>query len=136
MTGALAFVANWTELPQTVGGGRSGSSGGGTSGATSSTDESEDEEETTDETEAAEEATTDSSTTNNVRIGKGTSSTKVTFTSDVDEVMPTLESVQEHSFPWGWTLLGVGGATVLVYAIALINRKFRERASAKKTQEK
>jgi hypothetical protein len=56
----------------------------------------------------------------------------VTFSSDVDEVMPTLESVNGNSFPWGWTLLAVGGSAILVYIGALINRKIRERADIKK----
>lgn len=132
MTGALSFVANWTA--QTMQGGGSGMSGGsGSSGSSSSSSTTTDDTET-DETETAttEDVATDTTTTSSVRVGRGTSSTKVTFTSDVDEAIPTLESVQGTSFPWGWTLLGVGGSAILVYIIALINRKMRERADLKK----
>lgn len=129
MTGALSFVANWTE--QTMPSGGSKTSGGGTTGS-ASTATTDTEEETESEEPAVVEATDETTATSNVRIGQGTSSTRVTFTSDVDEVMPTLETVGGNSFPWGWTLLGVGGSAILVYVIALINRKIRERADIKK----
>lgn len=129
MTGAMTFVANWTAQTMPSGG---KTSGGSTTGsvAASGTDTTEEE---TDATATAEpETTDDTTTTSTVRIGRGTSSTKVTFSSDVDEVMPTLESVNGNSFPWGWTLLAVGGSAILVYIAALINRKIRERADIKK----
>jgi uncharacterized repeat protein (TIGR02543 family) len=125
-SGALTFVANWTEQAMPSGGGKTG----GTTGSASISDDESDEEDTEAET-AAEPETTNETSTNSVRIGRGTSSTKVTFTSDVDEVMPTLESVQGNAFPWGWILLGAGGTVVVVYVIALINRKMRERADLK-----
>ena len=136
-TGALTFIANWTQaaMPSggTTGGTKSGGSGTGsgtTSSATTDTDEEDDTETTADV--SADTGTTDNGAMNNVRVGKGSSSTKVTFTSDVDEAIPTLESVQGKSFPWGWTLLGVGGSAVIVYAIAQIVRRRRERADMKK----
>jgi len=133
MSGALTFIANWTQTTMPSGGGQTGGGSGGSTGSVSSSSSTTTEEEDTTEDEAATEvATNDTSSTGSARVGQGTSSTKVTFTSDVDEVIPTIESVQGNSFPWGWTLLGVGGSAILVYVIALINRKMRERADVKK----
>ena len=126
-TGALTFIANWTALPS---GGGTGGGSGGSGGSTSST--TDDEEETTDTTATTASTTTDAGTTTSTRrVKTASSSTKVTFTSDVDVVAPTVESVRGNSFPWGWTLLGVGGAAVIGYVIALINRKHRENAKMK-----
>lgn len=128
-SGALTFIANWSVDPL-AGSGRTGGSGG--SGSISSGAATDETTDAADGTQAAADAAAsmDTGTTSSVRIGKGSSSTKVTFTSDVDAVLPTVDSV-EKTFPWGWTLLGVGGAAVLVYAAALINRKLRERAKTK-----
>jgi len=60
------------------------------------------------------------------RIGRGKSSTKVTFSSEVDAVEPTLENLQKDAFPWGWTLGGLGTAAVAIYVISWIVRKRRE----------
>ena len=120
-TGALTFIANWSVDPMGGGGGGGGMSGGSSgSAAASATDDTASAEPTP--TPAA--TTTD--TTSTQRIGRGKSSTKVTFSSEVDAVEPTLESLEKNSFPWGWTLLGVGGAAVVVYAIFWIVRKRRE----------
>ena len=128
MSGALTFIANWSEDPIATGG-RTGGSGGSSSSSssTATTDTAETDEAAPDETTEQEAETTTSS----VRVGKGSSSTKVTFTSNANAVLPTVETVQENSFPWGWTLLGAGGAAVLVYIAALINRKVRERVKTK-----
>lgn len=129
MSGALTFIANWSEDPLAAGGKTGGSGGGSSSGSsTATTDTTETDETTSDETAVVQETET---STSSVRVGKGSSSTKVTFTSDVDAVIPTVVTAQENSFPWGWTLLGVGGTAVLVYIAALINRKVRERAKMK-----
>lgn len=120
-TGALTFIANWSVDP--MGGGGGGGMSGGSSGsaaAASATDDATSAEPTPTP------AVTTTDTTSTQRIGRGKSSTKVTFSSEVDAVEPTLESLQKDSFPWGWTLLGVGGAAVVIYVISWIVRKRRE----------
>ncbi len=131
MSGALTFIANWSEDPLAGGGKPSGSGGGSGSYSDATTTETSGSEETvtTDDTAASD--ANAGNTTGSVRIGNGNSSTKVTFTSEVDAVLPTVESTREKAFPWGWTMLGIGGAAVLVYAAALINRKLRERSKMK-----
>jgi len=119
-TGALAFVANWTEGLLT--GGLSGM--GGASGSASTTTE----ETETDDAAALQEdaAAQDTATSTSRRVKTASSSTKVTFTSDVDTVLPTIESVQGNSFPWGWLFGGAAGIAVLIYLAAQISRKVRE----------
>lgn len=117
-TGALTFIANWTAMP--AGGGMSGG-GGSLSSAQSGT-----EATPSPDAAATPAPTTGTATTATQRIGRGKSSTKVTFTSDVDAVEPTLESLQKKSFPWGWTLGGVGAAAVAIYTVSWIVRKRRE----------
>lgn len=126
-TGALTFVANWVVNPAggMGGGGGSGSSGGSTAAAAES-------EPAADAAATPVPAATDAGgTTSTRRVKTASSSTKVSFTSDVDIVEPTLESVKGKSFPWGWAFLGVGGAAVVGYGIALINRKHRENVKTK-----
>lgn len=119
--GALAFVANWTE--QSVLSGLSGKSGA--SGTTSSTTE----ESTTDDAETQQEAAAaqDTASSTNRRIKTASSSTKISFTSDVDTVLPTIANVQTRSFPWGWLFGCAAGGAVLIYLAAYIVRKVQER---------
>lgn len=117
--GNLTCIAVWEE--DAAGGGRGGISGGsvGTSGTTTT-----DDAETQQEAAAAADQTTAASSSGTKRIRVASSSTKVTFTSDVDTVMPTLESVRGQSFPWGIVLGGLSGLGVVVYiAVKLAERK-------------
>lgn len=122
-SGDLTFVANWTELPQT--GGMNSKSGGTASGTTDTAADSE----TTDDAESQQEqaAAADSAATQSTRRTKvASSSTKVTFTSDVDAVVPTLENVRGESFPWGWVLGGLAALGGLAWLLAkAIERKRR-----------
>jgi hypothetical protein len=106
------------------GGGGSGGSGGTATAATQ-------EDTATNAAATPAPATTDAGTTSTRRVKTASSSTKVTFSSEVDVVEPTIESVRGNTFPWGWSLLGVGGAAVIGYAIALISRKHRENTKTK-----
>ncbi|HQQ40750.1 MAG TPA: hypothetical protein PLR57_04515, partial [Clostridia bacterium] len=125
-TGALTFVANWVVNPA---GGMGG--GGGSGGGSSSTSAATQDDTTTSAAATPAPTTTDAGTTSTRRVKTASSSTKVTFSSEVDVVEPTLESVRGNTFPWGWSLLGVGGAAVIGYAIALISRKHRENVKTK-----
>ena len=122
-SGDLTFTATWVE--GTMQSGMSGSvSGGGLASATTDTDTALDAE-----TAQAAAAASDTATTSTKRVKQASSSTKITFTSDVATVLPTVESVQGASFPWGWLFGGVAGAAVLAYVAALIARKLRENRS-------
>ncbi len=125
-TGALTFVANWVVNPA---GGMGG--GGGSGGGSSSTSAATQDDTTTSAAATPAPTTTDAGTTSTRRVKTASSSTKVTFSSEVDVVEPTLESVRGNTFPWGWSLLGVGGAATIGYAIALISRKHRENVKTK-----
>lgn len=122
-TGALAFVANWTESLLRTGGGMSGS--GGTSAAASAATGETATEDAAAQQDAA--AAQDTAASTNRRVRTASSSTKVTFTSDVDTVLPTIESVQGASFPWGWLFGGAVGGAILIYLFAMIQRKRSER---------
>ena len=120
-TGALAFVANWSESPLlTKLNGMSGSSG--TAGTTT-------EDTATDDAAAQQEQATaqDTASGSNRRVKTASSSTKVTFTSNTETVMPSVEPVEERSFPWGWLFGGAAGGGVLIYLFALWQRKRNQR---------
>lgn len=125
-TGALTFVANWIVNPA---GGMGG--GGGSGGASSAAAAATQDDTTASAAATPAPTTTDAGTTSTRRVKTASSSTKVTFSSEVDVVEPTIESVRGNSFPWGWSLLGVGGAAAIGYAIALISRKHRENQKTK-----
>lgn len=114
--GALVFTANWTPAQGGFGGGSGGLS---SQGAASDADDSE--AKTQPEATAA---PTDESAQATPRIGRGTSSTKVTFSSDVDAMLPALEITSAPAFPWGWIALGVLGAAILIYLIAYLRLLF------------
>ncbi|MCE5187809.1 MAG: hypothetical protein LLF75_01285 [Eubacteriales bacterium] len=123
-TGELAFVANWSESTlMSRSGGTSGS--GSASGATTAATETTATDDAATQQEAA--ASQDEAATSTKRVKTASSSTKVTFTSSVDTVLPTIESVEGNSFPWGWLFGGAAGLAVLLYLVALLQRKRRER---------
>lgn len=121
--GALTFLANWMEeQQQPSGGGRTSSGGSSGTDTTESTDETLDAAALQEEAAAAE---VPSTTSSSPRLSTGTSSTKVTFSSEVDVVMPTFDSVsQSDGFPWVWVLGGLAALGVAAYiASKLVGRK-------------
>lgn len=130
-TGALAFVANWTEdtLSGGTGGKTSGSgSSSSSSSATTSDTSDEDAEALQDAAAAADTASAAATTTDSGRRTKvASSSTKVTFSSNETTIMPTLETVSEKHFPWGWTIGGVAALSLAAYAVVkAVQRKKME----------
>lgn len=123
-TGALAFVANWSESPLlTKLNGMSGS--GGTSGTAGIT-----AQDTTTEDAAAQQeqaAAQDTASSSNRRVKTASSSTKVSFTSNTNTVLPSVEPVEERSFPWGWLFGGAASGGALIYLFALWQRKRNKR---------
>ena len=121
-TGALTFIAMWVEAP--AGGVMSGGtlSGSGTGTGTETGDDAEAQQE-----EAANQEQADTEQQSTRRTRTASSSTKVDFTSDVDAVVPTIESLsQNQSFPWGWVFGGLGALGIAAYFIAKsLNRKQR-----------
>ena len=120
-TGALAFVANWSESPLlTKLNGMSGSSG--TAGTTT-------QDTATDDAAAQQEqaAAQDTASSSNRRVKTASSSTKVSFTSNTNTVLPSIEPVEERSFPWGWLFGGAAGGGALIYLFALWQRKRNKR---------
>ena len=118
-SGDLTFAAVWVE---SASGGGMGGSGGGSSVSTTDTDTTADAE--TAQNSAA--ANDTGSTTTTKRVKQASSSTKVTFTSETNPVMPTLNSIEQpsSSFPWGWVFGGLGLLGIAAYALAkLIERK-------------
>lgn len=121
-TGALAFVANWSESPLlTKLAGMSGSSGA----ASTTTQDTTTDDAAAQQDQAAEQAT---AATTNRRVKTASSSTKVSFTNDTNTVLPSVENVEERSFPWGWLFGGAAGVGVLIYLFALWQRKRQKRA--------
>ena len=119
--GDLVFVANWME--ETADGGKGGMSGASGGSAASASDTTTDDAATQQEAAAAADQT---STTTTKRVRVASSSTKVTFSSDVDTALPTLESVRGQSFPWGWVVGGFAGLGAAIYlAVRLAERKKR-----------
>ena len=91
--------------------------------AASASDTTTDDAATQQEAAAAADQT---STTTTKRVRVASSSTKVTFSSDVDTALPTLESVRGQSFPWGWVVGGFAGLGAAIYlAVRLAERKKR-----------
>ncbi len=118
-TGDLTFIAVWSE---DMSGGMSG--GGGSSGSSSSSSSSTDTTDAEDTQDAA--AATDAATTatSSRRTKVASSSTKVTFSSDMNTVLPTLETLQtKSSFPWGIVIGSLAGLGVIIYVAV----KFAER---------
>ena len=97
-------------------------SGSGTGTGTETGDDAEAQQE-----EAANQEQADTEQQSTRRTRTASSSTKVDFTSDVDAVVPTIESLsQNQSFPWGWVFGGLGALGIAAYFIAKsLNRKQR-----------
>ncbi|NLI53300.1 MAG: hypothetical protein GX417_03150 [Clostridiales bacterium] len=109
-TGNLTLIANWVEGTPGGGGRSGGSSSSGTTGST--TDTTEDAAAQQEAAAASDTATTQQSTR---RTRVASSSTKVSFSSNEDTVLPTIESVRKQSFPWGWAVGGFAGLGVVIY---------------------
>ncbi|MEA4869381.1 MAG: hypothetical protein VB062_01940 [Christensenella sp.] len=121
-SGDLTLTAVWAE------GAMTGSMGGagGASAAASGTG-------TTDDAKTAQSAASaaDTAATTTKRVKQASSSTKVTFTSEAENALPTLESIQKptSSFPWGWAFGGLGLLGIAAYALAkLVERKQNDRS--------
>jgi uncharacterized repeat protein (TIGR02543 family) len=115
--GNQTIIANWAEDPSSGRGGGSGSISG--SGTAASGDAATQQEEAA----AADTAsTTTQSSSRRTRVAS--SSTKVSFTSETEAAMPTLESVRGESFPWGLVVGGFAGLGVVLYiAVKRAERK-------------
>ena len=123
-TGALAFIANWSESPLlTKLAGKSGASG--SAGTTSATEQ----ETTTDDAAAQQEqaAAQDATSAKTRRVKTASSSTKVSFSSNNNTTLPAIASEPERSFPWGALFGFAAGGGALIYGFALLQRQRQKR---------
>lgn len=117
--GSLTLIANWAEDP--AAGGRSGGSGSISGSGTTTSDDAATLQEAAAVTDTA---ATQQSTSASRRTRVASSSTKVTFTSETEAVMPTLESVRGQSFPWWLVVGGFAGLGIVIYiAVKMTERK-------------
>ena len=116
-TGELTFIAMWVEAPA----GSGGMSGGGSFSGSSSSTTTDDAATQQNAAAAASQATTTQSTR---RTRVASSSTKVTYSSDLETMLPALETAKSNSFPWGWVFGGLATlGVVAAVAAKLVNRK-------------
>ena len=119
ITGDLTFIAMWVEAPAGSGGGKSSGSTGSTTDAATTTDDA-----ATQQDAAAAQSQASTTTQSTRRTRTASSSTKVSFSSNVDATLPSVASVSEKTFPWGWVFGGLAGLGVIAYVAAkLVNRK-------------
>jgi uncharacterized repeat protein (TIGR02543 family) len=113
-TGELTFIATWAEA---AGGGKIG----GTSGSDSDSSTTSEDDAQAQQDDAA--AQQEQQSTRRTRTAS--SSTKVSFTSDVVADVPTITSVRGgESSPWGLVFAGLAGLGLAAYITArLVNRK-------------
>ena len=119
-TGELTFIAMWVEAPAGGGGTMSGGSSGNSAAATT-TDDAEAQQEA-----AAAQDQANTNTQSSRRTKTASSSTKVTFTSDVEAEVPTLQNATSNSAssPWIWVFGGLGILGIIAYIAAkLVNRR-------------
>lgn len=116
-TGELTFIAMWVEAPA-GGGGKAGGSSSGSAAATTTDDAAAQQESAA----TQEQASTGTQSTRRTRTAS--SSTKVSFSSEQTTTIPSVVSVSEKTFPWGWVFGGLAGLGALAYLAAkLVNRK-------------
>ena len=122
-TGELTFIAVWVEAPA---GGKGGGSGGGSSSGSSGSSTEQDAEEQQADAAAQDQAATTQTQQSSRRTRTASSSTKVTFTSDVEAEVPTLQNATSNSAssPWIWVFGGLGILGIIAYIAAkLVNRR-------------
>ena len=112
-TGDLTLIATWVEAP--AGGGMSGGSGVGTGSSTTATT-TEDAATQQDSAAAQEQAATGTQSTR--RTKTASSSTKVSFSSDQNAVMPSVVTTESKTFPWAWVFGGLAGLGIIAYFTA------------------
>ena len=116
-TGELTFIAMWVEAPA-GGGGKAGGSSSGSTAATTTDDAAAQQESAATQEQAA------TGTQSTRRTRTASSSTKVSFSSEQTTTIPSVVSVSEKTFPWGWVFGGLAGLGALAYLAAkLVNRK-------------
>ena len=116
-TGELTFIAMWVEAPA-GGGGKTGGSSSGSAAATTTDDAAAQQESAATQEQAA------TGTQSTRRTRTASSSTKVSFSSEQTTTIPSVVSVSEKTFPWGWVFGGLAGLGALAYLAAkLVNRK-------------
>ena len=116
-TGDLTFIAMWVEAPA-GGGGKAGGSSSGSAAATTTDDAAAQQESAATQEQAA------TGTQSTRRTRTASSSTKVSFSSEQTTTIPSVVSVSEKTFPWGWVFGGLAGLGALAYLAAkLVNRK-------------
>ena len=116
-TGELTFIAMWVEAPA-GGGGKAGGSSSGSAAATTTDDAAAQQESAATQEQAA------TGTQSTRRTRTASSSTKVSFSSEQTTTIPSVVSVSEKTFPWGWVFGGLAGLGALAYLAAkLVNRK-------------
>ena len=116
-TGDLTFIAMWVEAPA-GGGGKAGGSSSGSTAATTTDDAAAQQESAATQEQAA------TGTQSTRRTRTASSSTKVSFSSEQTTTIPSVVSVSEKTFPWGWVFGGLAGLGALAYLAAkLVNRK-------------
>ena len=107
-TGALTLIAMWVEAP----------AGGVKTGGSSATGTAEEDAASQQEVAAQQDqAETQQQSTRRTRTAS--SGTKVTFTSDVDTVVPSLADKSDGaSFPWGWVFGGLAALGLIAFFAA------------------
>ena len=126
-TSTLTLIAVWVETP--AGGGNIAGSNNGASGNDSNNAQQDAAQQQQDAADQAQKETQPQEEQATRHQRTATSSTKASFTSGVDTAVPTVANLRESepgSFPWGWTLGGLGALGILAYIAAkLVNRKAR-----------
>ena len=108
-TGALTLIAMWVEAP----------AGGVKTGGSSSAAGTAEEDAASQHEDAAQQDQAETQQQSTRRTRTASSGTKVTFTSDVDTVVPSLADKSDGaSFPWGWVFGGLAALGLIAFFAA------------------